>query len=89
MTQTCRTLQNEDLGNGRMSILDLYFLDLFFLCYYRCLQNRWRSPFLARACAHFRAKLVSVNVTHGTTARFSTNFEFSRRIFYGEESLEA
>ena len=33
MTQTCRTLQNEDLGNGRMSILDLYFLDLFFLCY--------------------------------------------------------
>ena len=29
------------------------------------------------------------NVTHGTTARFSTNFEFSRRIFYGEESLEA
>ena len=29
------------------------------------------------------------NVTHGTTARFSMNFEFSRRIFYGEESLEA
>ena len=38
---------------------------------------------------HSELEFPMYNVTHGTTARFSTNFEFSRRIFYGEESLEA